>query len=833
MAEDKNKLEELSAKLDRLLDMHNAVSDEIDSLRVEIIRLKVDQKKDSEHVVDSEPQTAADPTQEGQVEDGIQDMDDAEIDSSSTADEAAKKVVDITDEPTRAQDKEEEDYFESRKKRTIGRKPPVSRSEESDLDIPKKKFDIEKLIGENLINKIGILVLIIGVAIGGKYSIENDLISPLGRIILGYVVGIVLLGLGMWLKNKYLNFSAVLVSGAMTIFYFITFFAFSFYELIGQEVTFGLMVIFTIFTVLAALNYDKEIIAHLGLVGAVSIPFLLSNDSGNVLFLLTYIALINFGIAFISLKKNWKVLFYSSFVITWFVYFSWLIFGYEKAEHFAIAFGFLTLFFILFYVIFIAYKFLNLKKYGIGDVIVLLLNALIFFATGYVLLEGHEIGGQILGVFAVGNALIHFIAATIINKRKLADRNIFYLVVGLVLICLTLAIPIQLDGYWVTIMWSLEAVVLFWIGRSRQVVFYEYISFALMLIAGFSLLQDWEYGYFTISRVRIYLKDLANIEMPMFFNSLFLTSLIASASMGAIYWIHNNAGWRSTSSLNKGLMKILDYAIPVVLMLVVFFSIRNELMHFFTQRYAESAINPTNSSDSFYSHIFNDNIRHKTNIWLLNYSMIFLGLLSILVYRKAKSMQASWAMIGVNILVILAFLAGGQLELSELRENYLNQYQAEYFIIDNSFIWMRYVSLLLLAFLIGGTYLNLKKSNKNYKIYAIAETLFYLVVLWVTTSELIQWLDFTERSDTYGLALSIFWGIFSVIIIAFGIWKKKKHLRILGIAIFAVTLIKLFFYDLSHLSTIAKTIVMISLGALLLLTSFLYNKYTIEDEEGT
>jgi uncharacterized membrane protein len=43
--------------------------------------------------------------------------------------------------------------------------------------------------------------------------------------------------------------------------------------------------------------------------------------------------------------------------------------------------------------------------------------------------------------------------------------------------------------------------------------------------------------------------------------------------------------------------------------------------------------------------------------------------------------------------------------------------------------------------------------------------------------------------------------------------------------IFGLTIFKLFFYDIAHQSTIAKTIVMISLGAVLLIVSFLYNKY--------
>jgi len=38
-------------------------------------------------------------------------------------------------------------------------------------------------------------------------------------------------------------------------------------------------------------------------------------------------------------------------------------------------------------------------------------------------------------------------------------------------------------------------------------------------------------------------------------------------------------------------------------------------------------------------------------------------------------------------------------------------------------------------------------------------------------------------------------------------------------------LIKLFFYDISHLNTISKTVVLLALGILLLIISFLYNKF--------
>lgn len=185
----------------------------------------------------------------------------------------------------------------------------------------KVKSDFEKFIGENLINKIGIVITIIGVAIGAKYSIEHQLISPLTRIILGYLTGAGLLGFGMKLKKKYENYSAVLVSGAMTIMYFLTYAAYSFYDLIPQTLAFLLMLAFTAFTVVAAINYNRQVIALIGLVGAYAVPFLLSEGSGKVAILFSYMTIINTGILVIAFKKYWKPLYYSSFLLTWLIFF--------------------------------------------------------------------------------------------------------------------------------------------------------------------------------------------------------------------------------------------------------------------------------------------------------------------------------------------------------------------------------------------------------------------------------------------------------------------------------------------------------------------------------
>ena len=147
-------------------------------------------------------------------------------------------------------------------------------------------------------------------------------------------------------------------------------------------------------------------------------------------------------------------------------------------------------------------------------------------------------------------------------------------------------------------------------------------------------------------------------------------------------------------------------------------------------------------------------------------------------------------------------------------------------------LWIRYIALLFLALIFYVTYKEIKQAYIKIKLSIPFELILHTSILWIASSELIHWMDFFNSSQSYKLGLSILWGIYSLLLIILGLWKQKKYLRISAICLFTITLIKLFFYDISHLNTIAKTIVFVSLGVLLLIISFLYNKYKtlISDE---
>ena len=699
---------------------------------------------------------------------------------------------------------------------------PLKQTSAPKIQKPKEKSNLEKFIGENLINKIGIAITVIGVAIGAKYSIENNLISPMTRIILGYLAGLGLLGLGFKLKSRYAHYSAVLVSGALAILYFITFAAYSFYGLFPQLMAFALMLIFTIFGVVAAFNYNKPIIAHIGLVGAYAVPFLLSDGSGNASILFGYMTIINIGILVISIKKYWKSLYFASFGFTWLIFSSWLALTYEATEQFTMALVFASLFFIIFYVTFLGYKLIKSEKFLKSDIILLLLNSFIFYGIGYGLLANSDNGKELLGAFTLVNAIVHFIVSTVLFKKKLADRNLFYLVSGMVLVFVTLAIPVQLNGNWVTLLWALEAALLFWIGRTKQISFYENLSYPLMILGFLSLTEDWSLGYGSTYGHETTLTPLLN--------SYFLTAILFLAAFSFINWI-NFKKKNSDNSSHNAISTVMSFVIPAILLFVVYASFYLEIEHYWKMLYQDSEV-VLNGQNDYNNSQYNYGLKDFGNIWLFNYTLMFISVLAFVNIKKLKNRLLGLITLSLGLITSLLFLTVGLYLLSELRVDYLYREDHEYYEIGVFNIGIRYVSFAFYGLLLVAIRKLAQQVFMKINFKVPFEVLLHVSILWILSSELLNWMDLAGSDQSYKLGLSILWGLYALLLIGLGIWKQRKYLRIGAIVLFGATLLKLFFYDIASLNTISKTIVFVSLGVLLLIISFLYNKYknVIDDE---
>ena len=369
---------------------------------------------------------------------------------------------------------------------------PSKPQEETIFDKLRDNFDWEKFIGENLIMKLGILIVLIGVAIGGKYALEHQLLSPTMRIIIGTLFGVALQGVAIKLKKEYKKLSAVLASGAMATLYFMTYFAYDFYGLIPMPVAFVLMTLITVATVWQACTYDMEVIAIIGLVAAYVIPFMLSTGEGSPWALFSYISIINAGVMLISVKRYWRILFVSAYVSSWFIYgVVYRTLHFPETSDAVKLLVFLFINFVIFYVTFLAYKVKHKMIFQNFDIVYLLSNSFMFFGLGYNVMFNNETLAPYVAWFSFANALIHGIVAFILIKKNMVDKSVYRLITGLAISFVTIAIMVWATGHWLTMFWMLEGTVLFTVSRISKRPFYEKLSYPVFFLALISLIIDW------------------------------------------------------------------------------------------------------------------------------------------------------------------------------------------------------------------------------------------------------------------------------------------------------------------------------------------------------
>ena len=82
------------------------------------------------------------------------------------------------------------------------------------------------------------------------------------------------------------------------------------------------------------------------------------------------------------------------------------------------------------------------------------------------------------------------------------------------------------------------------------------------------------------------------------------------------------------------------------------------------------------------------------------------------------------------------------------------------------------------------------------------------------------------RGDVKSLSLSILWAIFAGAAIVLGILKRSRYIRLAGLAILAVPVIKLFAFDIFALEQGYRVGAFMGLGGILVLGGFLYQRYS-------
>jgi uncharacterized membrane protein len=318
-------------------------------------------------------------------------------------------------------------------------------------------------------------------------------------------------------------------------------------------------------------------------------------------------------------------------------------------------------------------------------------------------------------------------------------------------------------------------------------------------------------------------------HLTFFLNIQFFTTLAVCASLAAITFLATRKSYPAPFQ-DEAINNLIQYGIGVAVAAVLYFGIYMEVQHYWDQRYAENAVWTSSEYGDRYQQYDDDLLSFKT-LWLIYFSAIFAAIGSLIQIRFLKDKYTMIGCLVFNALVVATFLTMGLYELSVLRSSYLFDSNNQYFYREGN-IAVRYLGIVLMIplLLINMRFMKSEIFDQRFRI--AEKLLLHLAILILLSSELVHWLDMALVENSFKLGLSILWGTYALFLIVLGLWKNLGYLRIAAIVLFGVTLVKLFLYDMADMSTIARTIVMIVLGVLLLVASFLYNKNkkTVENE---
>ena len=668
----------------------------------------------------------------------------------------------------------------------------------------KPETDLEKFIGENLLSKIGITVLVLGISFFVKYAIDQNWIKEAGRVIVGLIAGGILIGIAHRIRNSYRSFSSVLMGGGLTVFYFTIAFAFHQYHLISQTAGFIIMVIITAFAVLLSLYYDRKELAILATIGGFITPFLVSTGQDNYTALFIYLCILNSGLMVLAWFKRWPSINIIALCFTTVIYGGWLIKKMWFDSPVAVPYKDAMLFGTLFYLQFVVMNIINIirqkKIFNASDFIVVLsINFLFYFAAIFILSYWNN--GNYNGLFTALLGIFNLCLVLGFKQKKTIDPNFLSLLTGLAITFISLTAPVQFKGNHVTLFWAAESVILFGLFQRTRTIQLKIASLIIAVLMLASVGVTW---------MRVYFSDHQLI--PILLNKGFSTTIAVAASLFIYYKLmYKEADTFYLRNLrNQSIRDLLLGAFVITL-------------------YLSGAL------EIYYQFGTRNNIESLFIVYLQLYTFLF-AIIVLFSFKRSTVFPVFKLLFTILCigLYVININNNHEISLALLQKN------------NGSLFIAHWISASLLGWLLIDLVIYFRKAeDKNWSFYLNSFTwtsaISFVLLLSVEIYQVNLWLNYQKGNEWnwwenlyYKAGLSILWSICSFIMMWLGMQYKFRQLRIISLSLFTLTLVKLFTYDIRNIPAGGKIAAFILLGVLLLTVSFMYQrlrKIIIDDAE--
>jgi uncharacterized membrane protein len=325
----------------------------------------------------------------------------------------------------------------------------------------------------NLPVKIGMLVLLAGVASLLKYASDQGWVSVPMELRLGGIAAAAIAGLVFaWRQRETRrSFALSLQGGAIGVLMLVTFAAFKLYGFIEAGPAFAITILLVAGLGVLAVLQNALALAVFGLLAGFLAPIWLSTGSGNHVALFSYYAVLNLGVFGIAWHRSWRLLNLLGFIFTFGIGTLWGVLDYQPAK-FASTEPFLVLFFALYLLI----PILHARRDDDDDATQRLVDGTLVFGTPLVtfalqagLLHGDAFADSRmpLAFSALGMAAIYAALAGLLRKRERYDGLVMVYAV-LAAGFATLAVPLALSAHATASVFALEGAGLVWLGLRQQ-----------------------------------------------------------------------------------------------------------------------------------------------------------------------------------------------------------------------------------------------------------------------------------------------------------------------------------------------------------------------------
>jgi hypothetical protein len=658
-----------------------------------------------------------------------------------------------------------------------------------------KGVSFEYAFASQWLLRVGIALVVIGIGFFLKYSIEHDLITPEGRVGMAGAAGLGLLIAGVRiLGGKFHVFGQGLMGGGIATLYFTVFAAANFYHLITIPAAFGAMIAVTALSGWIAVRFHSKLVAILGVLGGYLTPVMLSTGVPNFPGLYTYMMVLGVGVLGVCAYKKWPLLSYLSLVCNWGLALSALT-QYQPTD-FWVVLPYLTGFFVLFSTMVFLYNLRTRTKSNLLDLLVQFANAGVYYVTAYRLIDT-QFPHRWTAALTLGLATFYVLHVYYCLAKRILDRELLLSFMGLATFFLTITVPLLLSDAWITVSWSVQALILLWIAGKLDSNFLRHLSYLiyLLVIYRFSFLDLQhsyalpapaalplaEYGKLLLSRVVMFGVPIGSLALA----ARLLQKTRPSDTLQVAPDADADGGF-SPITAATGLL-VMAFA-------GLFISLHLELNRTFGD------LGPA------------FRLPVLTLLWIA---------MSVFLIRQSQK-------VGNSLLYVIgAFFAVGaglKLFVFDLPSWDFTQqlwFGGPYSARDGGLRLLDFGAVIAL-FAWGSR--TAKTQDVDAGVPVGAGIVSVLLLFIFTTLELNTFLHTYLDGIRYG-GISILWSLFALTFVLIGIRRNIRGLRYTGLILFSIVAVKIFMVDLARLDQIHRIIAFIILGIVVLSGSFLYLQY--------